>query len=114
MTPGQLLIVCLFSILLQSSGLAQSDDLALKSQRAKKFMAEGKFVESIALYRELNRAVPNNPGLVLNLGMALHMAGKERESTQQLEAAVKLDPALTPGWLFLGAARLQLGKTSAG
>jgi len=114
MKPGQLLLVCLFSILVQSSGLAQSDELALKSQRAKEFMAEGKFVESIALYRELNRAVPNNPGLMLNLGMALHMAGKEHESTQQLEAAVKLDPTLTPAWLFLGAARLQLGKTSAG
>jgi len=113
MKSGQLLIVCLFSILMQSSGWAQSDELALKSQRAKQFMAEGNFVESIALYRELTQAVPNNPGLMLNLGMALHMAGKERESTQQLEAAVKLDPALTPAWLFLGAARLQLGKTSA-
>jgi predicted Zn-dependent protease len=89
--------------------LAQSEDLATKSQRAKEFMAEGKFAEAIPLYRELNHAVPNNPGLLLNLGMALHMAGEERGSIPQLEAAVKLDPKLAPAWLFLGAARLQLG-----
>ena len=85
----------------------------MKSQRAKQFMAEGKFVQAIALYRELNQAVPNNPGLLLNLGMALHMVGDERNSIPQLEAAVKADPKLTPAWLFLGAARLQLGRTSA-
>src|SRR5215472_16392670 len=90
---------------------AQSDDLAAKSQQAKEFMAEGKFAEAIPLYRELNQAVPNNPGLLLNLGMALHMAGDEGKAIAPLEAAVKLDPKLPPAWLFLGAARLQLGET---
>src|SRR5216117_649948 len=77
-------------------------------------MAEGNFAQAIPLYRELNQAVPNNPGLLLNLGMAMHMAGKEREAISELEAAVKLDPALAPAWLFLGTARLQLGETAAG
>jgi len=36
----------------------QTESLALKSQRAKQFMAEGKFVEAITLYREL----PITPG----------------------------------------------------
>src|SRR5260370_24657732 len=76
-------------------------------------MAEGKFVQAIPLYRELIQAVPNNPGLMLNLGMALHMAGKEREAIPELEAATKLDPTLAPAWLFLGAARLQLGEATA-
>ena len=74
-------------------------------------MAEGKFAEAIPLYRELNQAVPNNPGLLLNLGMALHMAGDEGKAIAPLEAAVKLDPKLPPAWLFLGATRLQLGET---
>ncbi len=108
------LLFCLVSSLTQSSNSNQSDDLALKSQRAKEFMAQGKFTEAIPLYRELNQAVPRNPGLLLNLGMALHMAGDERKSIPQLEAAVKLDPKLTPAWLFLGAARLQVGETPAG
>jgi len=109
-----LALLCLASIPAQSSGLPQTDSLALKSQRAKQLMAEGYFAQAIPLYRELNQAVPNNPGLLLNLGMAMHMAGKEREAISELEAAVKLDPALAPAWLFLGTARLQLGETAAG
>jgi protein O-GlcNAc transferase len=108
------LLFCLASILTQSGSSNQSDDLALKSQRAKEFMAHGKFAEAIPLYRELNQAVPRNPGLLLNLGMALHMAGDDRESIQPLEAAVRVDPKLAPAWLFLGAARLELGDTPAG
>jgi len=105
------LLFCLVSILTQSGSSNESDDLALKSQRAKEFMAQGKFAEAIPLYRELNQAVPRNPGLMLNLGMALHMTGDDRASIPQLEAVVKLDPKLAPAWLFLGAARLQLGQT---
>src|SRR5947207_2583518 len=103
------LLLCIALLTEPSSSLAQSEDLATESQRAKEFMAEGKFAEAIPLYSELNHALPNNPGLLLNLGMALHMAGDERKSIPQLEAAVKLDPNLGPAWLFLGAARLQLG-----
>jgi len=110
---AHVLLLCLILILTQASSLAQSDDLAAKSRRAKEFMAEGKFAEAVPLYRELNLAVPNNAGLLLNLGMALHMAGDERKSIPQLEAAVKLDPKLAPAWLFLGAARLQLGQSPA-
>ncbi|PYT54824.1 MAG: hypothetical protein DMG46_21295, partial [Acidobacteria bacterium] len=66
-----LALLCLASIPAQSSGLPQTDSLALKSQRAKQLMAEGYFAQAIPLYRELNQAVPNNPGLLLNLGMAM-------------------------------------------
>ena len=111
---AQAFLFCFISFLLPSSSFGQSDDLAMKSQRAKEFMADGKFREAVPLYRELNQAVPNNPGLLLNLGMALHMAGDERNSIPQLQAAVKLDSKLTPAWLFLGAARLELGQTLSG
>src|SRR5947208_14233823 len=106
-------LLCLASLLVAVSGFSQSDDLAEKSRRAKEFMAEGKFADAVPVYRELNTAVANNPGLMLNLGMALHMAGEERESITPLESAVKLDPNLAPAWLFLGAARLQLGQVPA-
>jgi tetratricopeptide (TPR) repeat protein len=111
MKATKLVLVPLLCLLLPTAQYAQSDELALKSQRAKKFMAEGKFAEAIPLYRELNQAVPHNPGLLLNLGMALHMTGDERSAIPQLEAAVKLEPNLAPAWLFLGAARLQTGKS---
>jgi predicted Zn-dependent protease len=97
-----------------SATLAQSDDLAAKSQRAKEFMAEGKFANAVSLYRELNQAVPNNAGLMLNLGMALHMAGEERQAIAPLQTAVKLDANMVPAWLFLGAAHLELGEPLAG
>lgn len=109
----RVLLFCLVFMSDPSRNPAQSDELAAKSQRAKEFMAQGRFAEAIPIYRELNQAVPNNPGLLLNLGMALHMAGDERKSITQLEAAVKLDPKLVPAWLFLGAARLQLGQAPA-
>ena len=114
MKAAAALLLCLVSFLAQSSSSNQSGDLALKSQRAKEFMAQGKFAEAIPLYRELNQAVPRNAGLMLNLGMALHMAGDDRQSIPQLEAAVQLDPKLAPAWLFLGAAHLQLGQIPAG
>ncbi len=113
MKTAGLFLLCLVSIPAQSSRLPQTDSLALKSQRAKQLMAEGKFVQAVSLYRELNQEVPNNPGLMLNLGMALHMAGKKREAIPELEAAVKFDPGLAPAWLFLGTAHLQLGETTA-
>jgi tetratricopeptide (TPR) repeat protein len=105
-------VMCV-AVFVPASGYGQSNDLAEKSRRAKEFMAEGKFADAVPVYRELNIAVPNNPGLMLNLGMALHLAGEERKSITALESAVKLDPNLAPAWLFLGAARLQLGQTPA-
>src|SRR5256885_10281702 len=47
---------------------------------------------------------------LLNLGMALSMAGRPREAIPRLEAALRLRPDLLPASLFLGAARLELGQ----
>src|SRR2546423_11337651 len=110
---AQAFLFSLVLILSPSSSFGQSDDLAMKSQRAKEFMADGKFAAAVPLYRELNRAVPNNPGLLLNLGMALHMAGDERDSIPQLEAAVKPDPKLAPALPFLRAAPLRPGQAAS-
>src|SRR5438045_8057018 len=113
MTFAWLFIVCLVSISAYATPLPQIDGLPEKSQEARQLMAEGKFQQAIVVYRELNEALPNNPGLKLNLGMALHLAGKKREAIPQLEEAVKLDPHMAPAWLFLGTKRLKIGKESA-
>ncbi len=94
MKRGQLLFSLMAMILAAPRAFSQSENLAAKSQQAKELMAEGRFAEAVPLYRDLNRAVPNNAGLMLNLGMALHMAGDERKAIPLLEAAVKLDPNL--------------------
>jgi predicted Zn-dependent protease len=108
-----LFLFCLLLLTFKWGHAQQADQLALTSQEAKQLMASGKFDQAISLYRELNRAVPNNAGLRLNLGMALHMAGRKREAIPQLERAVSLDSRLEPAWLFLGATYLQLGKPTA-
>lgn len=97
------------SFLLLCSLLAQSPELAEKSHRAKELMAAGKFEEAVPIYRELVRALPNNAGLVMNLGLALDFAGHKREAIREFETVLKLDPHSVPALLFLGTANLELG-----
>src|SRR5215831_10794568 len=88
------------------AAFAQNESLAAKSQAAKQFMSEGRFAEAVPLYRELCRTMPANPGLRLNLGLALHMSGNEPEAIPELETVLKSDPSNFPALLSLGAARL--------
>src|ERR1700730_831770 len=84
----------------------QSSDLALQSQHAKEMMAAGRFEEAIPIYKRLTQSAPGNPGLLLNLALAEHMAGHEREAIPHFEAVLKTQPTLAPALLSLGAARL--------
>ena len=89
---------------------AQSPALIEKSQHGMELMAAGKFEDAIPVYRELSHAVPDNPGLLLNLGMALHLAGHSRQALAPLERALKLDASTLPAWLFLGSAFLRVSE----
>jgi len=71
-------------------------------------MAAGRFDEAADLYREIVEALPNEPGMQLNLGMAESMAGHKREALPRFRAAVRLKPDLMPAWLFLGATHMEL------
>jgi len=93
-----------------ASALPPAEDLAAKARKGKEAMAAGRFDEAAALYAEITRALPEEPGMLLNLGMALSMAGRPREAVPRLEAALRLRPDLLPASLFLGAARLELGQ----
>lgn len=84
--------------------------MAAKAAEAKALMGAGKFEAAIPLYRELVRAVPGNAGLVLNLGLAQHMAGREREAIPNFEAVLKSMPTAMPALMSLGAARLAVGE----
>src|SRR5437016_3969362 len=85
--------IVVLSILFSLTALfGQSPGLAEKSHHAKELMDAGKFEEAIPIYRELVRALPKNPGLITNLGLALDMAGRKRDATHEFEAALKLDP----------------------
>ena len=92
---------------------AEPAALAEKSRAAKELMAAGRYAEAAGTYRELVAAIPGNPGLLVNLGMALHLSGRDPEAIAPLEAALRLDPGSVPGNLFLGAARLAVGRGEA-
>ena len=87
-----------------------ADELAAKAQQGKEAMAAGRFDEAATLYAAIVQALPNEPGMRMNLGMALSMAGRPREAIPHLQAALRLNPDLLPAALFLGAAYTELGQ----
>lgn len=104
-----LLAACLTTAVAVSAS-PPSDDLAVKARRGKEAMVSSRFDEAAALYAEITRALPDEPGMLLNLGMALSMAGRPREAVPPLEAALKLRPDLLPASLFLGVSQMDLGR----
>jgi tetratricopeptide (TPR) repeat protein len=103
--------VVLFSLLSAQSAPAPSgEELAAKAARGKEALGAGRFAEAAALYREIVRALPDEPGMLMNLGMAEAMSGRQREAIPHLRAAVKLSPDLLPALYFLGACHVEIGQ----
>ncbi len=92
---------------------AQSEELAEQSHRAKELMAQGRFEEAIPIYQHLVKAIPGNPGLILNLGLAEQMAGHARQAVPHFEAVLKVQPESVPALTSLGMAELQLNEPRA-
>jgi predicted Zn-dependent protease len=102
--------VLLLTLLLSIPAGTQSADLAERSRTATRAMQDGRFDEAVRIYRDLLQALPNEPGLLMNLGMALAMGGHEAEALAPLERALALKPELLPARLFLGSSYLALGQ----
>lgn len=98
-------------LLCSAVSLRSQDDLASKSKLAKNAMDAGRFAEAVAFYRELVQALPENPGLRLDFGLALHLEGKYREAVDQFQIAVRRDPGLAPAWLMMGLDYRKLDQT---
>ncbi len=81
-------------------------------QRATQQMAVGLFDQAEVSYRELIRQMPANPGWKLNLGIALHMQGKDAEAVPQLEIAARAMPQSFPAHALLGTSLMRLGQPS--
>ncbi len=73
-------------------------------------MAAGRYEEALSIYQRLVRELPGNHGLVLDLALAEHMAGHDRESIPHFEAVLKAEPTLGPALLSLASARLALNE----
>ena len=98
----RLLLTSLIAVAL----LAQADPAVIAKQ-GRQALAEGRFDEAAGLYGQLVERIPDNPGLLLNLGMALHMAGKDEQAIPPLEKALSIDSRIYPALLFLGASHLR-------
>ena len=72
-------------------------------------MSAGKFDAAIPLYEQLVQANPGVVGLVLNLGLAEHMAGREADSIPHFEAVLKTQPTSLPALQSLAGAHMALG-----
>jgi tetratricopeptide (TPR) repeat protein len=89
---------------------AQSEELVRESRRARELMAAGQYELAIPIYDRLVQALPGNPGLLLDLGLAEHMAGRERQAIPHLEAVLKARPNHLPALIALAQARLALNE----
>ncbi len=108
--PSSLFLPAGFAILLAFAAAGQQQDqLALKSRQAESLLARGRYADAIPLYQELVRALPGNPGLLLNLGIAEHMAGRDREAAATLGEVLRVEPNHGPALAICGASYLRLG-----
>jgi superkiller protein 3 len=89
---------------------AQSPELAERSRQAKELMAQSRFADAVPIYTELVAAVPGNPGLLLNLGMAQHMAGMDREAIGTFDRLLKAHPKTFPALMMAGVSYMRTGQ----
>ncbi len=106
-------LALLISLAPQPASPPDPQTLRLASQEAQEALNAGRFETAARLYQDLLKHLPGIPGLRMNLGLALYLGGKPAQAEPHLQQAVAEDPALVPGWLFLGASRLEIGKPAA-
>src|SRR5258707_13505056 len=85
----------------------QEDQLALKSRQAKSLLAQGRYADAIPLDEELVKALPGNPGLRLNLGIAERMAGHDRQAAATLGWGIGVEPNHGPALAMSSATYLR-------
>lgn len=95
---------------LSACALAQTADQIERSQRAKDFMAQGRFADAIPLYKDLVSQLPSNSGLLLNLAMAEAMGGHPADAIPHCRRVLEQDAANVPALNMLAMAHLQLNQ----
>ncbi|MSV31977.1 MAG: tetratricopeptide repeat protein, partial [Bryobacterales bacterium] len=83
--------------------------LAEEGQRR---LSVGDFAGAVPIYAELVKQSPANPGWKLNLGIALHMAGRDKEAVVPLSAAAGAMPQAFPAHALLGTSLMRLGQAA--
>ena len=90
---------------------AQGDArLAELAQSGRSAMANGDFAAAVSAYSELAQALPDDPGVALNLGMALHMAGDFGQALERLRFALDAGVGGERAMVLIGTAYLALNQ----
>ena len=84
-----------------------ADDLREQIRAAQ---SAGDYQTAAKLYRQLIAQGVDSPEVRSNLGIALHMAGSNREALEQFNIALRDKPALISANLFAGLAHIDLGE----
>ena len=101
-------IVTLLDLAGVSTTGAAQDTLAEKGGAAKQALLAGDYAKAVGLYRQLTEALPDNPGLRLNLGLALEKAGQASSAVPELQRASRGLPDSAAAWFLLGLAYQQI------
>jgi len=86
---------------------ATAQDLSQQGARA---MRESRFGDAERIYREMLKGSPGDTRLHLNLGLALHSAGKYEQAIPEFDLFLKTNPQPGPTHLLAGVARLKLDR----
>jgi tetratricopeptide (TPR) repeat protein len=86
----------------------QQAEINRMARAAQGALSKGDWEEAIRSYEKLVKLAPNVAEYDMNLGIALHAAGRSLDAVQPLRQALKLKPALTQARFYLGAV---LGET---
>lgn len=99
-----------FALLLLFLLPPQPQDPAELSHQAKLLMDRGRFADAVLIYEKLVAALPANPGLRLNLAMALHLSGQDARAIPLFEQVLKQQPNAIPALMLSGASYLRTGQ----
>jgi protein O-GlcNAc transferase len=95
----------------RSSGLIRSGDLSAAGAIAQGLLAQGRFSEAEAVFRQLCAADPANARGWLGLGRALDRQKKPAEASDAFQRACDLAPDSGEAQRLLGACKLRDGAT---
>ena len=108
-----MIAICVASLLLaptmgQPRTAAAAEDPSVVAEQARTALLADRFDEAISLYRQLTKLLPAEPGVRLNLAMALHSAQRYRESVAELERLRVSQARNARYWFLLGVDYLKL------
>jgi hypothetical protein len=105
------ILIALFAF--ATSGLAQRKSAAQLSREGWDALSAGRPQAAVEAFDEALKSAPDQPTLLLGAGAAAHLQGREDDARRFLVDALRIDPALTPASLLLGAVFYQAGDIDA-